>query len=81
MSTAYHSQTDGQTKRLNQILKQYLWHYVNYIQNNWSVLLPIAQFAYNAILQKGIGILLFKTNYGYDPVTSLMLKQAKKTNE
>ena len=50
ISTVYYPQTDGQTERLNWILKQYLKHYVNYIQNNWALLLPVAQFAYNAIL-------------------------------
>ena len=29
MSTTYHSQTNEQTKRMNQSLKQYLRHYVN----------------------------------------------------
>ena len=45
--TAYYPQTDGQTERLNQTLEQYLRHYVNYTQNNWAALLPVAQFAYN----------------------------------
>ena len=49
-STAYYPQTDGQTEKLNQTLEQYLRHYINYIQNNWTSLLPAAQFAYNAIL-------------------------------
>ena len=44
----YYPQMDRQIKRLNQILKQYLRHYINYIQNNWALLLPAAQFAYNA---------------------------------
>ena len=34
MSTTEHSQTDDQTERLNQIMKQYLRCYVNYQQNN-----------------------------------------------
>ena len=42
ISTVYHLQTDGQTEKLNQILEQYLQHYVNYMQNNWSGLLPVA---------------------------------------
>ena len=50
ISTAYYLQIDGQIERLNQILKQYLKYYVNYIQNNWALLLPAVQFAYNAIL-------------------------------
>ena len=29
MSTAYHSETDDQTERMNQSLKQYLRHYIN----------------------------------------------------
>ena len=81
MLTVYYSQTDGQIERLNQMLEQYLWHYVNYMQNNWSVLLPITQFAYNATPQKGIKMLLFKANYGYTFRTSLSLRQAKKSSK
>ena len=69
---AYYLQTDGQTERLNQILEQYLRHYINYIQNNWVLLLLIMQFVYNTTLQKGIGILLFKANYGYKLKISLL---------
>ena len=36
LSIAYHPQTDGQTKRTNQELEQYLRMYVNHRQNNWS---------------------------------------------
>ena len=45
------------------------------------MLLPVAQFVYNATPQEGIGISLFKANYGYNPVTSLTLRQTKKTSE
>jgi len=34
LSTAYHSETDGQTERTNQKLEQYLRMYVNHRQNN-----------------------------------------------
>ena len=50
MTTAYHLQADGQTERTNQILGQYLRCYVNsYRKDNWSQMLPTAEFAYNNI--------------------------------
>ena len=44
------------------------------------MLLPIIQFIYNTILQKGLGMLLFKANYSYKLKILLILRQAKKTN-
>jgi len=34
MSIAFHPQTDGQTKIVNQEAKRFLWTYVNYQQDN-----------------------------------------------
>ena len=45
------------------------------------MLLPIIQFVYNAILQEGLGMSLFKINYSYKPKISLTPQQAKKTSE
>jgi len=47
MSTAYHPQTDRQTKRTNQGLKGYLRNFVNYDQDDWYQILPLAEYAYN----------------------------------
>ena len=47
MSTAYHPQIDGQTERTNQVLEGYLRNFVNYHQNDWYQLLPLAEHAYN----------------------------------
>jgi Chromo (CHRromatin Organisation MOdifier) domain len=67
LSTAYHPQTNGQAERLNQTLEQILRNYVNYQQNNWVELLPMAQFAYNSATQDTTGQTPFYANYGYEP--------------
>jgi len=46
-TSGYHPEGDGQTKCMNQTLKQYLCVYCNYQQDNWSKLLSLAEFAYN----------------------------------
>jgi len=46
-STAYHPQTDSQTKQVNQELEQYIWLFMNEHQDNWNSLIPLAEFAYN----------------------------------
>ena len=40
----YHSQTDGQTERINQEIETLLWHYVNYQQDNWTNWLATMEF-------------------------------------
>jgi hypothetical protein len=66
MSTSYHPQTDGQTERTNQTIEQYLRCYVNYQQDNWVELLPMAQFAFNNNASV-TGISPFYANYGRHP--------------
>ena len=46
-STSFHPQTDGQTERINGLLKMYLRHFVSVHQRDWAKLLDIAQFSYN----------------------------------
>jgi len=36
LSTVYHSQTDGQMKRINQEIGMFLQHYMNYQQDDWT---------------------------------------------
>jgi len=66
MSTAYHSQTDGQSKQMNQMVKTYLRHYINKNQNNWVQLLLTAQFAYNNTQNKTTEETPFWANYEYN---------------
>src|SRR5258707_829274 len=41
----YHLEGDGQMEHANQVLEQYIRVYCNYQQDNWSDLLPLAEFA------------------------------------
>jgi len=67
LSTAYHPETDGQTERVNQSLEQYLRIYINYQQDNWSNLLPVAEFAYNNATHSATGVSPFFATLGYHP--------------
>ena len=67
LSTAFHPQSDGQTERVNSILEQYLRIYVNYQQDDWYSLLPLAEFAYNNTQQSSTQLSPFYANYGYHP--------------
>ena len=66
-TSGYHPKADGQTERLNQTLEQYLRVYCNYQQDNWSSLLPLAEFAYNNATNATTGTSPFFTNKGYNP--------------
>ena len=66
-TSGYHPEGDGQTERVNQTLEQYIRIYCNYQQDNWSELLPLAEFAYNNAPSVTTGISPFFANKGYNP--------------
>jgi ribosomal protein L21E len=66
-STAYHPQTDGQTKWVNQELEEYLRIYVNERQNDWVDWLPIAQFCHNDRAHSATGFSPFMITTGRHP--------------
>jgi hypothetical protein len=66
-STAFHSQSDGQTERVNQVLEQYLRIFCDYQQDNWYQLLPLAGFAYNNAQHSATQVSPFFANYRYNP--------------
>jgi len=61
-TSGYHPEGNGQTKCMNQTLEQYLCVYYNYQQDNWSKLLPLAEFAYNNALSTTTGVFPFFAN-------------------
>ena len=67
LSTAFHPQTDGQTERQNSTMEAYLRAFVNFEQNDWARLLPMAEFAYNNAKNASTGHTPFELNCGYHP--------------
>src|SRR6266542_3662705 len=55
-TSGYHPEGDGQTEWVNQTLEQYLRAYCSYQQDNWSELLPLAEFAYNNAPSETTGV-------------------------
>src|SRR5882724_9863125 len=74
LSTTYHPETNGQTERVNQILEQYLWVYINYQQDDWVNLLPLAKFAYNNTSHSATMVTPFLANKGFHPQLEVSLK-------
>jgi hypothetical protein len=65
LSTTYHPQTNGQIKRVNQILEQYLCCIINYQQDDWTDFLPLVEFAYNNTMHLSIKQTPFFSNYDH----------------
>jgi len=75
---AYHPQTDGQTEQMNQEVEQYLRHFVNKQQNDWSTLLPTAKFALNNRVNSSTKKSPFEIVYGFSPQVGLEPRKESK---
>jgi len=69
MSKAYHPQSDRQTEKANATLETFLKAYITQLKSpkQWSHLLPLAEFTYNAAKHKAIGMSPFLADIGYIP--------------
>ncbi len=65
LSITFQPQIDGQTKRQNSTMEAYLRAFVNFKQDDWVRLLPIAEFAYNNAKNASTGYTPFELKYGY----------------
>jgi hypothetical protein len=68
LTTAYHPQTDGQTKRVNQCLEMYLRSAIHDSPKQWKSWLPLAELWYNSSYHSSLGCSPFKALYAYEPI-------------
>ncbi len=47
LSTTYYSEINDQIKKVNAVIKHYLWVFVNYMQNDWAKWLSEVKFVVN----------------------------------
>lgn len=66
-STAYHPQTDGQTKVVNRCLETYLHCFSSRMPSSWAQWLPWAEFWYNSSFHSPINNTPFFAVYGKSP--------------
>ena len=67
MSSAYHPQTDGSTKRANRTVTQMLRQCINAKQTDWVAKLPAIEFAINSARSESTGFAPFFLNSGRMP--------------
>jgi hypothetical protein len=82
-SSAYHPQTDGQTKVVNRSLGALLWSLVGENLKSWDLQLYQVEFAYNRSINRSTGLSPFTIIYGGNPRTPLdlaPLPDLKRTN-
>jgi hypothetical protein len=67
MSIAYHPQSDGQTKRVNQCIEAYLRCFIHSCPSKWSQWLHLAEFWYNTCFHSALNHTPFEVLYGHPP--------------
>ena len=67
ISTAYHPQTDGGTKRMNQVIKAYLWIYCGNTPNEWINYATDMEFTHNQHVAQECNAYPFFLIMGYNP--------------
>jgi hypothetical protein len=63
-SSSNHPQTDGQTKRINQILEDMLRASILHFDKSWDKCLSLAEFSYNNSYQASLKMAAFHALYG-----------------
>lgn len=64
MFSTFYPQTDGKTKRVNQILEKYLRAHFNTPQYNWAEFFPLEKFSYNSYYHSSANLKPFNKTMG-----------------
>ncbi|KAG4214452.1 hypothetical protein ERO13_A01G123350v2 [Gossypium hirsutum] len=78
-SIAFHLQTDGQSKRVIQILEDMLRCCVLEFQGSWEKYLPLVEFAYNNSYQSSLKMAPYEALYGQKCRTPLFWTELRET--
>lgn len=77
ISSAYHPQTDGQSKRTNQTLETILRIFCNHQQDNWAEWLKVAQYIINSRPSSMTKKSPYELWMGYVPQTHRLERESK----
>lgn len=66
LSTAYQTQTDGATERMNSVWETYIRSFTNWAQSDWALLCPMAQIAINGCIATSTGMSPFFLQHGHE---------------
>ena len=73
MPSGFHSQTDGQTERVNRSIEEMLRAYVGKRQNDWDDRLGMIELTYNNSIHSSSGYSPFYLCYGRHPMSPVNL--------
>ena len=74
LSIIFHSQTNDQIERQNQMLKHYLQVYCSEKQDNWATLLLIVEFMYHQTKHSSLSYSFFKVMYDYESIFDIHIE-------
>ena len=81
LSIFFYSQTDRQTKQMNQELEQYLQFFVDYRQKDWPEQLALAEFVVNNKAYLATKISPFIVNYGKELRMEVDIRRKRKVEK
>ena len=81
MLTAFHSQTDSQTERMNASMEQYRRVFIHDQQDDWVKWLPLAEFAANNGVSETTKCTPFYAVQGTDPRMSFRGNPTKERDQ